>query len=93
MKKNQAEHFVFGFGLMDRVKFNNIECFVYGRRTSGYFDLRDIDNNKIYTAAHIRNIKLLRHERSIIYEKKSKRIVADSYSEAEDLAFSSANLL
>jgi len=93
LKKNQAEHFVFGFGLMDRVKFNNIECFVYGRRTKGYFDLRDIDNNKIHASAPVRNIKLIRHERSIIYEKKLKRIDADSYSEAEDFAFSSTNLL
>ena len=93
LHKNQAEHFVFGFGLMDRVKFNGIECFVYSRRTSGYFDLRDIDMDRVHASAHIRNIKLIRHERSIIYEKKLKRIAADSYSEAEDLAFSSASLL
>ena len=93
LKKNQAEHFVFGFGLMDRVKFNNIECFVHGRRTEGYFDLRDVDMGRVHASAHVRNIKLICHERSIIYEKKSKRIVADSYSEAEDLVFSSASLL
>ena len=93
LKKNQAEHFVFGFCLMDRVKFKGIECFVHGRRTRGYFDLRDIDMSIVHTDAHIRNIKLLRHERSIIYKKTTKRIVDDSYSEAEDLAFSSANLL
>ena len=82
LKKNQAEHFVFGFGLMDRVKFKGIECFVHGRRTEGYFDLRDIDNNKVHASAHVRNIKLIRHERSIIYKKILKEIIADFYSEA-----------
>ena len=46
-KLNQAPHLVFGFALNDRVKFNGIECFVHGRRSKGYFDLKDIDGNTI----------------------------------------------
>lgn len=93
LKKNQAEHFVFGFGLMDRVKFKGIECFIYGRRAKGYFDLRDIDMGRVHASAHVRNIKLICHEKSIIYKKTLKKIVADSYSEAEYFSFSSARLL
>ena len=93
LKKNQAEHFVFGFGLMDRVVYKGIECFVHGRRSSGYFDLRDIDMSRVHDSAPVRDIKLIRHERNIIYKKTFKKIDADSSDEAKDLAVSSACLL
>ncbi len=93
LKKNQAEHFVFGFGLMDRVVYNGIKCFVHGRRNSGYFDLRDIDMSRVHDSAHAKNIKLIRHEKNIIYKKTFKRIDADSSDEVKDFAVSSACLL
>jgi hypothetical protein len=93
LKNNQAEHFVFGFGLMDRVMFNGIECFVHGRRSKGYFDLRDIDMSRVHDSAPAKDIRLIRHERNIIYKKTLKRAAADSSSEAKDLAVSSAYLL
>ena len=93
LKNNQAEHFVFGFGLMDRVMFNGIECFVHGRRSTGYFDLRDIDMSRVHDSAPSKDIRLIRHERNIIYKKMLKRIDADSSSEAKDLAVSSVCLL
>ena len=34
-KANQAEKYVCGFRLYDKVLYNGIECFVWGRRTSG----------------------------------------------------------
>lgn len=93
LKNNQAEHFVLGFALMDRVMYNATECFVHGRRKNGYFDLRDIDMSRVHDSAHVRGIRLIRHERNIIYKKTFKWIDADSSSEAKDLAVSSASLL
>ena len=37
-KLNQAPYIVKGFRLFDKVKFEDKECFVFGRRSSGYFD-------------------------------------------------------
>jgi hypothetical protein len=93
LKKNQAEHFVFGFGLMDRVVYKGIECFIHARRTTGYFELRNIDMSRVHDSAPVRDIRLIRHERNIIYKKTFKRIDADSSDEAKNLAVSSACLL
>lgn len=47
-KPNQAPFKVFGFRLFDKVRYQDNVYFVYGRRTSGCFNIRDIDgdNNK-----------------------------------------------
>lgn len=47
-KSNQAPFKVFGFRLFDKVRYQDNVYFVYGRRTSGCFNIRDIDgdNNK-----------------------------------------------
>ena len=47
-KNNQAPKEVFGFRLMDTVKYNSQVCYVKARRTSGYFSLVDI-NGKVLT--------------------------------------------
>ena len=68
--------------------------FVYVQcRSPGYFDLKDIDMSRVYDSTHTKNIKLIRHEKSIIYKKMFKRIDADSFDGAKDLAVSSACLL
>ena len=83
---------MFGFARFDRVKYDGKECFVYGRRNSGYFDLRDIDGSKIHASAHTKKIKLIRHENSIII-KKIKKDCADSSADAKDVAVSSAYII
>ena len=94
-KLNQAPHLVFGFALNDRVRFNGIECFVHGRRSSGRFVLKDIDRNTIHNSAPVRKIKLISHENSIILKRisKSRKDSADSSGDVEDVAVSSARLL
>lgn len=42
---NQAPFKVFGFRLFDKVRYQDNVYFVYGRRTSGCFNIRDIDGN------------------------------------------------
>ncbi|SCW57142.1 HNH endonuclease [Eubacterium ruminantium] len=46
-KRNQADYLVKGFRLFDKVKYNNKEYFIFGRRTSGFFDIRDLQGNKV----------------------------------------------
>ena len=80
------------FARFGRVRYDGKECFVYARRTSGYFELRDIDGTKIHTAASVKKIKLIRHENSIII-KKIKKDSADSSANAKGVAVSSANII
>ena len=63
-KNNQAPTYVKGFRLFDKVRCNGIECFVWGRRTSGSFLLRLIDGTKV-TEVVPSKLKLL--ERSSNY--------------------------
>ena len=46
-KHNQSEYLVKDFRLFDRVKYNNTEYFIFGRRTTGFFDIRDLKGNKV----------------------------------------------
>ncbi len=46
-KRNQAEYIVKGYRLFDKVKYQNQEYFIFGRRTSGYFDIRKLDGTKV----------------------------------------------
>lgn len=42
-KANQAPYIVKGFRLWDKVLYNRQECFISGRRSSGYFALKKLD--------------------------------------------------
>ena len=46
-KRNQAPYEVLGFRLFDKVLYENKEYFIFARRVSGYFDIRDLNGNKI----------------------------------------------
>jgi hypothetical protein len=64
-KSNQAPKYVKGFRLWDKVLYNGIECFITGRRTSGYFALKTLDGMAIHNSANIKKLELL--ERSTNY--------------------------
>jgi len=69
-KRNQAPYEVHGFRLFDKVRYEEKECFVFGRRLSGYFDLRMLDGTKISPSASYKKLELL--------EKSSGRITERS---------------
>ena len=69
-KRNQAPYEVHGFRLFDKVRYEEKECFVFGRRLSGYFDLRMLDGTKISPSASYKKLELL--------EKSSGRIIERS---------------
>ena len=57
--RNTAPRYLFGFQRYDKVMFGDKECFIFGRRSTGYFELRDLLGNKIHRSAKHSNIKLL----------------------------------
>lgn len=58
-KANQAIKYVFGYRLFDKVQFNGQDCFIWARRTSGYFAVKTIDGKVIHNSASFKKLKLL----------------------------------
>jgi len=58
-KANKAERFVKAFQLFDKVLFEGIECIVFGRRKTGYFDLRTIDGVSIHKSASFKKLRMV----------------------------------
>lgn len=67
-KNNQASFEVFGFRLFDKVLYNNKIFFVYGRRKSGSFNIRDFNGENSKDVSR-KNFKLIRGKRHPIILK------------------------
>jgi hypothetical protein len=65
-KLNQAPYIVKGFRLFDKVKFKGRECFITGRRKTGYFALKTIDYTKVHNSAKSKDLKLVKARGSFI---------------------------
>lgn len=46
-KNNQAPYIVKGYRLFDKVLYNDKEYCIFGRRQSGYFDIRTLSGEKV----------------------------------------------
>lgn len=70
-KRNQAEYLVKGFRLFDRVKYQNEQYFVFGRRTSGFFDIRTLNGDKVNKGSlSCKKIKFLDTPHSYLTEQR-----------------------
>lgn len=72
---NQAPYIVKGFRLFDKVKYNGQECFIFARRSNGYFDLRKIDGTKINANANYKKISLLQTRKNYITERRREMAI------------------
>ena len=69
-KANQAPKTVFGFRLFDKVRYGKTECFIYGRRSKGYFDIRQLDGEKIHAGISYKKLELLTHSNGLLTERR-----------------------
>ena len=69
-KSNQAPKYVYGYQLFDKVLYNGIECYIFGRRSSGSFDLRLLDGTKISAGASYKKLKLLECRKPILINRR-----------------------
>ena len=69
-KNNQAKYSVFGFHLFDKVKYNNIDCFIFGRRSSGSFDIRKLNGEVISHGISYKKLKLVEYRKSLLIERE-----------------------
>ena len=71
-KKNQASKYVFGFKIFDHVKLPSGEYgFIFGRRSSGSFDVRHLGGKKISAGISYKKLKRIEHPRNLLIEKIS----------------------
>ena len=70
-KANKAEYVVHGYRLFDKVAFESKEYFVFGRRKSGYFDIRDLYGNKVNKGSvSFNKLRLLEKAKSLMIERR-----------------------
>ena len=70
-KLNQASYLVKGFRLFDKVEFEGQVCFIFGRRSNGYFDIRKLNGEVISRSASWKKLKLLETRKSLLMERKA----------------------
>ena len=69
-KRNQAPYEVKGFRLFDKVLWKGQKCFIFGRRSTGYMDLRLLDGTHINASVGYKNIRLLDMCKSYLVEQR-----------------------
>ena len=67
-KRNQAPYLVKGFRLFDKVLYQGQECFIFGRRSTGYMDLRLLDGIHINPSVGFKKLKLLEPRSNYLVE-------------------------
>ena len=65
---NKAPRYVKGFQLFDKVLLNRQECFVFGRRASGSFDVRLLDGSKIHAGINCKKLKLIEKANTLLVQ-------------------------
>src|SRR6266700_5402300 len=58
-QRNNAPKYVYGFRLFDCVRYQGTTCFVFGRRSTGYFNLRPLVGMKIAVNAHYKKLTIV----------------------------------
>lgn len=74
-KLNQTSYTVKGFRLFDKVKYQNQECFIFGRRSTGYFDIRLLDGTKISPSISFKKLELLSVRKNYLKEERSRQFL------------------
>ena len=70
-QRNTASKYVRGFRLFDCVNYQGKCCFVFGRRSSGYFDLRTLDGVKISVSASYKKLTIVQKASALLVERRA----------------------
>lgn len=70
-KLNQAPFLVKGFRLFDLVEYQKDLYYIFGRRDSGFFDIRKLDGTKVNKGSiNCKYLRLINKRKSILTEKR-----------------------
>ena len=71
-KRHQAPYLVHGFGLFDKVLCKGEVGFIFGRRSSGAFDVRRLDGTKISAGISYKKLSLLEKRKMFLTELRKE---------------------
>ena len=72
-KLNQASKYVKGFQLFDKVQYNSKLYYIFGRRSSGYFDIRTLNGDKVNNGSvSYKKLNLMETSRNVLIERRSR---------------------
>lgn len=71
-KANQLPTVIKGFRLYDKVLYQNRECFIWGRRKTGYFTLKMLDGTMICDGVNSKKLTMLEKRKSYLTERKKQ---------------------
>lgn len=69
-KRNQSPFEVFGFRLFDKVKCKDEIGFIFGRRSSGSFDIRKLDGTRISAGISYKRLELISKRKTYLAERR-----------------------
>ena len=71
-KNNQAPFLVKGYRLFDSVKYHEQEYFIFGRRTSGAFDIRTLSGDKVNKGSiSYKKLTFVNHNNGYLVERRT----------------------
>lgn len=72
-KNNQSLYFVKGYRLFDKVAYNGKQYFIFGRRKTGYFDIRSLNGEKVNKGSiSCKKLKLVETVKSYLTETRKQ---------------------
>ena len=72
-KLNQAPKYIKGFQLFDKVQYNGKLYYIFGRRLSGYFDIRTLNWDKVNNGSvSYKKLRLVETSRNVLTERRSR---------------------
>ena len=70
-QRHTAPKYVYGSRLFDCVKYQGKVCFVFGRRSTGYFDLRTLDGARIHASASFKRLTMVQRASAFLVERRA----------------------
>ena len=75
-KRNQSERVIKGYILFDKVTYQGKEYFVFGRRISGFFDIRELNGNKVNKGSiNCKKLKLIERCSGYLIELRKETVL------------------
>ncbi len=74
-KRNRAEYLVKGYRLFDKVSYSGNSYFIFGRRKSGFFDIRTLNGEKVNKGSiSYKKIKLIEKAKGYLTEIRKQAV-------------------
>lgn len=70
-QRNTAPKEVHGYCLFDCVRYQGQMCFVFGRRSTGYFDVRTLDGTRVSASVSYKQLTLVQKASALLVERRA----------------------